>query len=130
MTDGEKQIDFDTQAAWLRRFGSDAETNLHAFALRLREAMPGFVTIRENKGLFSRTGKIVGVTVQLGEQNYILELDRGRLKASIAMVVRGITLNTKSLDPAEWFLRLAEETKKATEHARNLSRSIAAFMAN
>ena len=31
-------VDFDTQAAWLRRFTSDSESNLRAFALRLREA--------------------------------------------------------------------------------------------
>ena len=32
------EISFDLQAAWMRRFHADAESNLHAFALRLREA--------------------------------------------------------------------------------------------
>ena len=45
--------DFDTQAAWLRRFTADSESNLHAFALRLREAMPDLVTVHESRGLFS-----------------------------------------------------------------------------
>jgi hypothetical protein len=58
-----------------------------------------------------------------------LEIDHGRLKASIAMVVRGITLNTKTMDPAEWFALLAQETKKASEHAQALSQSLAEFMA-
>jgi hypothetical protein len=44
------------------------------------------------------------------------------------MVVRGITLNTKTIDPADWFNRLADETKEATEHAKALSQSLAAFM--
>jgi hypothetical protein len=44
------------------------------------------------------------------------------------MVVRGITLNTKTIDPAEWFTRLAQETKAATEHAKALSQSLDAFM--
>ena len=44
------------------------------------------------------------------------------------MVVRGITLNTKNVNPAEWFLKLAEETQKATEHAKSLSQSLANFM--
>ncbi len=47
-------LDFDTQAAWLRRFTADAESNLRAFALRLREAMPDLVTVHESKGLFQR----------------------------------------------------------------------------
>ncbi len=122
-------IDFDMQAAWLRRFKSDAESNLKAFALRLKEAMPELVKIHESRGLFSSSGKVTGVTVELGENRYGLEIDGGRLKATVAMVVRGITLNTKSIDPADWFARLAEETKRATEHAQALSNSLNGFMA-
>jgi hypothetical protein len=44
------------------------------------------------------------------------------------MVVRGIVLNTKTIDPAEWFAKLAGETKKATEHAKALSHSLSQFM--
>jgi hypothetical protein len=123
-------IDFDMQAAWLRRFAADAESNLHAFALRLREAMPERVKIEESKTLLSRHGKTTGVSVDLGENHYHLFVAAGRLQASIAMVVRGITLNTRAVDPADWFARLAEETGKASEQARSLSQSIANFMAS
>ena len=124
-----QNIDFDMQAAWLRRFKTDAESNLAAFALRLKEALPDLVTIHESRGLFSRSAKTKGVTVELGEKRYNLDIDGGRLKASIAMVVHGIVLNTKSIDPADWFVRLAEETKKASDHAQALSQSLGAFMA-
>jgi len=123
-------MDFDTQAAWFRRFKADAESNLKAFALRLKEAMPELVTVQESRGFFSGAAKVTGVTVELGENRYNLALDGGRLKANIAMVVRGITLNTKNVDPAEWFVRLGEETKKASEHARALSQSLTDFMAS
>jgi hypothetical protein len=122
-----QNIDFDMQAAWLRRFKSDAESNLKAFALRLREAMPERVHFLESKGLF-RAPKLTGVSVDMDENKYILEIAEGRLKASIAMVVRGIAISTKNIDPAEWFTRLSEETKKASDHARSLSQSIADFM--
>ena len=122
-------VDFDMQAAWLRRFTADAEGNLRAFALRLREAMPEQVTIQESGGLFVRTPKTTGVTVELGDKRYRLEIERGRLRASIAMVVRGIVLNTKQMEPGEWFARIAEETAQATAHARALSQSLSAFMA-
>ncbi|MHB8813822.1 MAG: hypothetical protein ACYDAE_11200 [Steroidobacteraceae bacterium] len=85
---------FDMEAAWLRRFQSDAESNLRAFALTLREAMPELVTIEERRGLFDRRGRITGVKIALGEHQYVLQFAGGRLQASIAMVVRGITLNT------------------------------------
>ena len=61
---------------------------------------------------------------------YLLEIVDGRLKASVALIVRGIALNTKTVDAAEWFAMLSQETQKASEHARNLSQSIADFMAN
>jgi len=123
-------IDFDMQAAWLRRFRADAESNLKAFALRLKEAMPDLVTVHESKGFFSKSGKITGVTVDLAEQKYKLELANNRLQASIAMVVRGITLSTKIIDPAEWFAKLTQETQKATAHAQSLSQSLSAFMSS
>ena len=126
MTD---HLDFDMQAAWLRRFKADAESNLKAFALRLKEAMPELVTVHESRGFFSGGGKITGVTVSIGDNRYSLAIERGSLKASVAMVVRGITLNTKTVDPSEWFVRLAEETQKASEHAQALSRSLGDFMA-
>lgn len=123
-------LDFDTQAAWLRRFTSDSESSMRAFALRLREAMPDLVTVHESKGLFQRSGKITGVEIDLGEARYKLELAGGRLKASVALVVRGIALNTRAVDPAEWFTHLTEETKKASDHARALSQSLSGFMAS
>jgi hypothetical protein len=122
------EIDFDRQAAWLRRFRSDAESNLAAFAQRLKEALPDQVTVHESRGFLSRTARTTGVTVSIGENQYKLELAGGRLQASVALVVRGIALNTKTIDPAEWFSRLAQETKAATEHARALSESLDAFM--
>lgn len=122
-----ENLDFDMQAAWLRRFKADAESNLTAFALRLKEAMPELVTVHESRGFFSGA-RTTGVSVELGENRYSLAIERGRLKATIAMVVRGIVLNTKSVDPGEWFAKLADETRKATAHAQALSRSLANFM--
>ena len=45
------------------------------------------------------------------------------------MVVHGVVLNTKNVDPSDWFVRLAGETQKASEHAKALSQSLGAFMA-
>lgn len=120
--------DFDIQAAWLRRFSADAEGNLKAFALRLKEAMPELVTVQESKRLFARAGRITGVSVALGDKRYTLELANGRLKAAVAMVVRGITLNTKEIDPGNWFAQVSRETRETTAHAKALSQSLASFM--
>lgn len=120
---------FDLQAAWLRRFQADAESNLRAFALRLHEAMPERVQVQERRGLFSRASTITGVVVEMDQSHFRLHLENGRLLASIAMVVRGIAISTKSVDPAEWFAKLSEETRKTSEHAQRLAQSLSAFMA-
>jgi hypothetical protein len=128
MSESGRDIAFDTQAAWMRRFRSDAESNLHAFALRLHEAMPERVSIQQSKGFFSRVAKTTGVSVDMDQNRYVLEIANGRLKASVAMVVRGIAISTKDMDPAEWFAKLSEETKTASEHAKRLAQSLSAFM--
>lgn len=121
--------DFDIEAAWLRRFTADAEGSLGAFALRLREALPDQVRVHESRGFFSHGGRITGVEVALGDSLYRLDLQHGRLQATVALVVRGITLNTKTIPPADWFARLQAETRAAGEQARALSQSLSAFMA-
>ena len=122
-------MDFDMEAAWLRRFNADAESNLKAFALRLKEAMPDLVTVHEQRGFFAKSGKITGVSIELGENRYRIEVERGRLKTTLAMVVRGIVLSTKDMAPAEWFAHLYQEAHTMSEHAQCLSRSLANFMA-
>ena len=122
--------DFDLQAAWLRRFQADADGNMRAFARRLKEALPQQVTIHESKGFFSRSARVTGVSVDLATYQFVLELADGRLKASVKMIVRGVTLNTKEIDPADWFARLSQETKATTAQARALSTSLQSFMAS
>ena len=68
--------------------------------------------------------------MELGDNRYRLDVVNGRLRAGIALVVRGISLNTKVVDPADWFARLQAETRQASEQARALSQSLAAFMAS
>ncbi len=121
--------DFDRQAAWLRRFDADTQGQLGALALRLQEALPDRVTVQRSRGLFAASARVTGVSVELGQNRYLLELSQGRLRASVALVVRGITLNTRSLEPGEWFVRLAEETRAASADAGALSRSLSDFMA-
>jgi hypothetical protein len=119
---------FDRDAAWLRRFTADAEGQLPAFARRLSEAMPDRVTLKEKRSLFG-AGRITGLTIRFSERDYTLDLDGSHLRAAVSLTVRGVTLNTRELPPAEWFARLLDETKQETANAEALARSLDAFMA-
>ncbi len=119
---------FDLDSAWFRRFSADAAANFSAFALRLREALPELVTVEQRRSLFGRRGDITGVAITLGEKTYRLAVAQGRLSATVSMVVRGVTLNTRQLDAAAWFAQLADETWAASNDAQALSRSLQEFM--
>jgi hypothetical protein len=119
---------FDIQAAWLRRLQADAEGNLRAFALRLREALPDKVEIHEKRGLFSRAGTITGLTIRLAGGQYTMAIEGGQLRTSVATIVRGVRIGTKELDPAAWFAKLRAETAAATADAKRLSDSLSAFL--
>jgi hypothetical protein len=130
MSENASRIDFDTEMAWTRRFEADAAGNLRSLALRLQEAMPDQVTVDTTlRGFFSRGATtVVGVTVRLGENAYTLKLERGRLQASVALIVRGVAISNKPVPPEDWFRGLSEEARKSSEQARSLSRSIDGFM--
>src|ERR1700743_210207 len=61
--------------------------------------MPDLVTVHETRGLFSKSGKVTGITVELGENRYNLAIEGGRLKASVALVVGGVKLTTQPIPP-------------------------------
>jgi hypothetical protein len=122
--------DFDTELAWMRRFEADATGNLRALALRLKEALPQKVNLETRGGFFGRGGAIVGVTVELGDYAYALKLDKGQLRASVSMIVRGVAISNKPVAPEEWFRRLAEDARASSQQARGLSQSIDAFMSS
>jgi hypothetical protein len=75
-------LDFDRQAAWMRRFSSDAESNLAAFALRLREAMPELVTVHEQKGFGMVVRGITLSTREVAPDAWFAELSAETQKAS------------------------------------------------
>ena len=121
---------FDDQAAWLRRFERNARDELGAFALRLKETLPNRVTLQRSRGgLFGGGARVTGVTVELGQNRYGLQLAQDRLQANVALVVRGITLSTRPMEPGDWFVRLAEEMRTVGVEAAALSRSLGDFMA-
>jgi hypothetical protein len=126
--DASPELNFDLQMAWLRRLKSDVDTHFKAFALRLKEALPDHVTVQEKKPFLFGETKLTGVIVDMGEKRYLLEMVKGRLEPKVAMIVRGIALNTRHVDLAEWFAQVIAESQKATEDAKRLSESLSRFL--
>jgi hypothetical protein len=101
--------DLDLSAASLRADGRDLPAFVNALAVRLEEAVPGRVSVeRKRAGLFSGEKVVKRIVCEVGEEQYVLEAEGGRVVATCGKAVRGITIRTETLPVAEWSRRLVE----------------------
>lgn len=122
--------EFDVTAAFLRRFTGNAENSLHAFATRISEALPGAVTLDERShGLFRKTKKLVGLTIKIGDREFLMNAENGRLQTSVRMSCRNVAIRTDTLEPAQWFSQLDQEIRQASNQARDISTALRSFLA-
>lgn len=110
--------DFDLQTAWLRRAKGDMRAFAEALAVRLEAALPGVVEIeRRRDGLFARTSHVSRIVVRQDGALLSLDLEHGRLRASRAKVVRGVTLSTETIDVPAWLEAVLVGTRRQGEQA-------------
>ena len=84
----EQQPDFDRDAAWYRRFTSDAESNLRAFALRLARAGASVtVAAKSEAGSERLPGSIHSVVAEIEAHDRDLARQLRRASASVALNV-------------------------------------------
>jgi hypothetical protein len=99
--------DFDLSAAWYRKAQGDLPAFLEGFAVRMEGAIPGHVTVeRRRDGLFSKTSRVVKVTIDSGPHVYALRLENNHLLALRAKSVRGVTLKSEPMDLRQWLAAL------------------------
>jgi hypothetical protein len=101
--------DLDLSAASLRADGRDLPAFVNALAVRLEDAVPGMVSVeRKRAGLFSGEKVVRRITCDVGEEQYVLEADGGRVTTTCGKAVRGITIRTETVPVADWSRRLVE----------------------
>jgi hypothetical protein len=96
--------DFDLLAASLRADLGDLEAFVEALATKLTESFPDRVQVeRQGSGFLGRGVKrVVRVSVRLGDNEYELDHDGGRVLTRRKNVVRGIALKTEELPMDTW----------------------------
>ena len=121
--------EFDLGMAWYRKTQGDLRAFLEAFAVRMDGAVPGRVKIeRRRDGLLSRTSHVVKVTIA-GETNaYVLSLEGGHLSAARAKSVRGVTLNSQTMDFPEWLSALNADLQRLAERAGDAQTALHDFL--
>jgi len=107
---------FDLHAAFLRRAQGDIKAFLEAFAARLEQALPGQVEVRRKKdSFFAKTQHVVGMTVHLGSDRFVLENAMGALHVSRCREVGGVVLKNETMQLQDWLWALSRELSSASE---------------
>lgn len=120
---------FDLAAAWNRRAGTDLRAFTEALAARLEPALPGRVAVeRRRDGFFSSTNHVARIAVRFDDALLTLVHDGGRLGASRAKVVRGVTIGREDLAVPAWLDELARRTKALGEGAADAQAALHDFL--
>jgi len=125
---GEEFSQVGVAGALAHAYAQDARTFLPLLGQVLTSALPDETVVERRGGLFQREKPIRKVLVTLGDSIYTLEdLGRGPLSATLAKVVRGITLKTEAVPVEDWLADLsahvaarAQQNEKAFFALKNL----------
>jgi hypothetical protein len=104
----------------LRASSGDLVTYVSVLAEKLEAALPQAVRVeRRRAGFMSSERVVVGVTCELGKEQYGLAVRGGKPEATRATVVRGVVLKTEPLPLEEWVdglaAALAEEARSSEQ---------------
>jgi hypothetical protein len=108
---------FELVASSLRADSGDLKAFSEALATKLEGALPDRCTVvRKGGGFFSGPKRVERITVDLGDLQYQLVVDGGRVEPSRGKAVRGIVLKTERLLLEQWIDDLSRQlTSEAQE---------------
>ena len=109
------ETDFDLLAASLRADAGDTKVFVEALAAKLTGAFPE--RTRVERGGFLGGKRVQRISVELGDERFDLEHDRGRVACIRRSIVRGIALKSEEVALDEWIdelsRRLVEEAGRS-----------------
>lgn len=121
-------LSFDVLAASLRQDTRDLTVFSEVFAKKLEQAVPSWVHVERQGGLFQKNPQVRRVTVQFDPWHYILEHQKGRVSTSRVKMVRGVAIKTEPLDLHPWIDALSEEMMRMAEQESQARESLERFL--
>lgn len=121
--------DFDLQAAWMRKMHGNALANFHAFALRVREALPNIVRLSyAQSGFFKKTSTATSISFIIGDNAYVMRLDDGNIETYVSIIMNKVAIRSDKISMKEWFTKLSNELKMITDNSRNINLAFEKFL--
>jgi hypothetical protein len=108
-------LGFELVASSLRAETGDIKAFVEALATKLEGALPAHTQVERKGGLFSKAKSVRRIVVDLGEYQYQLDAENGRVQPRLCKVVRGIVLKTEAVPLDRW---IDELSRQLTEEAQ------------
>ena len=114
--------DFELLAASLRADARDVDAFVEALGAKLEGALPARTrVVRKSPRLLSKQKRVTSITVDLGEDRFVLERAASSVETRHAHTVRGIVLKSETLELDDWIGGLVQAIARAadtSEHGR------------
>jgi hypothetical protein len=98
--------DLDLAAAALRADLTDTDAFIEGLAMRLEQALPGFVEVKRAKTGFRGPKLVSEILVQAGDEHLQLRRRGGHVETARARISGGIAIKTEALDIDAWLQAL------------------------
>lgn len=121
-------LSFDVLAASLRQDTRDMAAFSEILAKKLEEAVPGFVRVERQGGLFQKNPPVRRLIVTFEPWQYVLENQRGRVSTSRVKMVRGVSIKTDPMELNPWIDAISQELVQVASHEANARETLERFL--
>jgi len=130
MTDGpQNSEELGVVSALAGNYTRDSKGFLDSLANTLISVLPDQVSVERKKGLFLKSHPVVKLEVTFGDHLYTLEdPGHGRLSATHAKAVRGITIKTEELPVEQWISELGAQLQALEQHSEKAFYALKEFL--
>jgi hypothetical protein len=130
MTDGNQNWeDLGVVSALATNYSRDAKAFLETLATTLESVLPEQVNIERKRGLFVKAHPVVKLEITFGDHFYVLhDPGHGRLVATHAKAVRGITLKTDDLAIEDWISQIGSHLQELEKHSEKTYYALKEFL--
>lgn len=97
-------------------------------AKKLEEAVPGFVRVERQGGLFQKNPPVRRLMVTFEPWQYVLENQRGRVSTSRVKMVRGVSIKTEPMDLNPWIDAISQELVQVASHEAAARETLERFL--
>ena len=102
---------------------------MSALAARLEGALPARVKVEwKRDGILSTRKHVASIALNVEDGLYVITVNRGEVRTTVARKVRGVAISTKTLATTEWLAQVRDHVAVLAGHAGRTGDSLNDFL--